>query len=190
SLDVARDDPEPAEASPSRSSSASRSPVDAPDGTAARPNDPSASVTSTSTVGFPRESRISRACTFAMFTFVASFVSSVDLCVLDAADRRSSRVASAAIRLCLEAQRLFTDRPDERLVVDRDDDDAGVGDGVAAAIFVRVEPDERAAWNQHVAVDDRAFDARVAPDAHARHQDALLDAAEAVDAHVRAEHAA
>jgi hypothetical protein len=35
--------------------------VDAPDGTAARPHDPSASVTSTSTVGLPRESRISNA---------------------------------------------------------------------------------------------------------------------------------
>src|SRR4249919_594668 len=55
------------DASPSRSSSASRSPVDAPDGTAARPNAPPASVTSTSTVGLPRESRISRPSTFAIF---------------------------------------------------------------------------------------------------------------------------
>ena len=35
-------------------------PVDAPDGTAARPTMPESSVTSTSTVGFPRESRICR----------------------------------------------------------------------------------------------------------------------------------
>ena len=49
--------------SPSRSSNASREPVDAPDGTAARPVTPLSSVTSTSTVGFPRESKISRACT-------------------------------------------------------------------------------------------------------------------------------
>jgi hypothetical protein len=48
---------------PSRSSTASNSPVDAPDGTAARPADPDLSDTSTSTVGLPRESRIWRACT-------------------------------------------------------------------------------------------------------------------------------
>src|SRR5688572_8328302 len=48
--------------SPSRSSIASCSPVDAPLGTAARPW-PVAVWTSTSTVGFPRESRISRAMT-------------------------------------------------------------------------------------------------------------------------------
>jgi hypothetical protein len=35
-------------------------PVEAPDGTAARPKAPLSSVTSTSTVGLPRESRISR----------------------------------------------------------------------------------------------------------------------------------
>jgi len=47
--------------SPSRSSTASYSPVEAPDGTAARPSVPSSSTTSTSIVGFPRESSISRA---------------------------------------------------------------------------------------------------------------------------------
>ena len=36
-------------------------PVEAPDGTPARPTEPSARTTSTSTVGLPRESRISRA---------------------------------------------------------------------------------------------------------------------------------
>ena len=36
-----------------------RTPVEAPDGTAARPHEPSARMTSTSTVGLPRESRIS-----------------------------------------------------------------------------------------------------------------------------------
>ena len=41
---------------PSRSSTASYSPVDAPDGTAARPRAPESSTTSTSTVGLPRES--------------------------------------------------------------------------------------------------------------------------------------
>ena len=47
--------------SPSRSSTASWAPVEAPDGTAARPKAPVSSVTSTSTVGLPRLSRISRA---------------------------------------------------------------------------------------------------------------------------------
>ena len=46
--------------SPSRSSTASRAPVEAPEGTAARPKLPSSNVTSASTVGLPRESRISR----------------------------------------------------------------------------------------------------------------------------------
>src|SRR4029453_1318968 len=40
---------------------ASRLPVEAPDGTMARPKAPDSSHTSTSTVGLPRESRISRA---------------------------------------------------------------------------------------------------------------------------------
>lgn len=49
------------EASPSRSSIASLSPVEAPEGTAARPMTPFSSSTSHSTVGLPRESRICRA---------------------------------------------------------------------------------------------------------------------------------
>ena len=52
--------------SPSRSSKASRSPVEAPDGTIARPQAPDSVVTSHSTVGFPRESKTSRACTSAI----------------------------------------------------------------------------------------------------------------------------
>src|SRR4029453_6953518 len=48
---------------PSRSSSASRLPVEAPEGTAARPQAPPSSQHSTSSVGLPRESRISRAWT-------------------------------------------------------------------------------------------------------------------------------
>src|SRR5665213_3630911 len=46
--------------SPSRSSTASCAPVEAPEGTAARPNEPSSSTTSTSTVGLPRLSSIWR----------------------------------------------------------------------------------------------------------------------------------
>ena len=48
---------------PSRSSAASNAPVDAPLGTAARPILLSSNLTSTSTVGFPRESKISLAVT-------------------------------------------------------------------------------------------------------------------------------
>src|SRR5665647_2900954 len=50
----------------SRSSTASYSPVDAPEGTAARPTTPDSSSTSTSTVGLPRESRICLAVTSMM----------------------------------------------------------------------------------------------------------------------------
>src|SRR5438128_10798684 len=57
--------------SPSRGSTASCSPVDAPLGTAARPAAPLASVTSASMVGLPRLSRISRACTEMMVLMVA-----------------------------------------------------------------------------------------------------------------------
>src|SRR5512144_1602044 len=49
---------------------ASWAPVDAPEGTAARPTSPPSSVTSTSTVGLPRESRISRA-TMSMISVMA-----------------------------------------------------------------------------------------------------------------------
>ena len=47
---------------PSRNSTASKAPVEAPDGTAARPVAPDSRMTSTSTVGLPRESRIWRPC--------------------------------------------------------------------------------------------------------------------------------
>ena len=50
--------------SPSLSSSASNSPVEAPEGEAPRPTVPSASVTSASTVGLPLESMISLPYTF------------------------------------------------------------------------------------------------------------------------------
>ena len=43
---------------PSRNSTASCSPVEAPDGTAALPKIPFSVITSTSTVGFPLESNI------------------------------------------------------------------------------------------------------------------------------------
>ena len=58
--------------SPSRNSTASCSPVEAPEGTAARPMLPSARKTSASTVGFPRESRISLPMTL---TIVVNYLS-------------------------------------------------------------------------------------------------------------------
>ena len=53
--------------SPSRNSTASKLPVDAPDGTAAFAFIPFSNSTSTCTVGFPLESNISIAFTFAIF---------------------------------------------------------------------------------------------------------------------------
>src|SRR6266581_9157826 len=50
-------------ASPSRSSRASCRPVEAPDGTEATPLCPLSSLTTTRSVGLPRESRISKAST-------------------------------------------------------------------------------------------------------------------------------
>ena len=50
----------------SRNSTASKLPVDAPDGTIATPNEPSSNKTSTCTVGFPLESSTSNAFTFSI----------------------------------------------------------------------------------------------------------------------------
>src|SRR2546422_2147082 len=71
-LPISRSTPCPAYApgSPSRSSCASALPVDAPDGTEARPAIPPASSTSASTVGRPRESRIWRARTPRIWVFI------------------------------------------------------------------------------------------------------------------------
>src|SRR5207244_3961103 len=98
--------------------------------------------------------------------------------------------AAFSVGVRLDPQRVLAERADERLIFRGDDDDARVGDGVAAAILVGVVANQGAARDQHVAVDDRAPDARVTADADAGHQDALLDVTEAVDAHVRTEDAA
>ena len=55
---------------PSLNSAASKAPVEAPLGTAARAHEPSSNWTSTSTVGFPLESRIS----LAVMDLIAEFV--------------------------------------------------------------------------------------------------------------------
>jgi hypothetical protein len=129
--------------SPSRSSSASRSPVDAPDGTAARPT-----------------RRLERHVDFdGRIAARIQDLAAVHLCDLQSCTVSGSRSCyrrRRAIRLGLELQRLLAERSDERLVVGRDDDDAGVGDGVAAAISLGVVADQRAARDEHVAVDDRA----------------------------------
>src|SRR5688572_8011656 len=110
--------------SPSRSSSASRSPVDAPDGTAARPNAPLSSVTSTSTVGLPRESRISRPCTLVIFIRQTSdFRLQTSLFLTTPA---------APIGLRFVPQRIGAERPYKRLVVGGHDDHARFGHGMAA----------------------------------------------------------
>ena len=83
-------------ASPSRSSTASNSPVDAPDGTAARPNAPSSKMTSTSTVGLPRESITSRP--------MISVISNVTFsCITDELPRNA--VAEWIIKLRVERDR-------------------------------------------------------------------------------------
>ena len=74
-LATARVTPLPSHATPpSRSSVASNSPVEAPDGTAARPRAPESSTTSTSTVGLPRESRIWRAWMFVIWLMKIGWV--------------------------------------------------------------------------------------------------------------------
>src|SRR4051794_5204328 len=78
---------------PSRSSTASKAPVEAPLGTAARAMVPSSRATSTSTVGFPRESRISRAPTASMLGTGASLTSP------RRSDRRSGPGALGGLRV-------------------------------------------------------------------------------------------
>src|SRR5713226_7342972 len=80
--------------SPSRSSTASCSPVDAPLGTAARPLAPLDSETSASTVGLPRLSRISRARTEMIVLIVAPTLRDRGRRV-NAAAQRGDRVVGA-----------------------------------------------------------------------------------------------
>src|SRR5580700_2019669 len=64
---------------PSRSSTASCTPVDAPDGAMARPRAPESSITSASTVGLPRESRTSRPITCSVaLNYVTPSVSALE----------------------------------------------------------------------------------------------------------------
>src|SRR5687768_9939791 len=128
--------------SPSRSSSASRSPVDAPDGTAARPRAPPSSTTSTSMVGLPRESRISRPRTSTIFTL------------------------TSPVRFRFELQRFFRDRADVRLVARRDHDHAAFRNRMPPPIFFGVVANRGATRDVDVAIDDGPAKPRVAPDPH------------------------
>src|SRR5438034_5259395 len=98
---------------------ASREPVDAPDGTAARPMVPDSSSTSHSTVGLPRLSRISRP-TMSTMALIQSLRSSVVCCgrTDDAAILLHARIkflrrALSAGKVVLE-QRLRLDHAVER----------------------------------------------------------------------------
>src|SRR5262249_478724 len=122
--------------SPSRSSSASREPVDAPEGTAARPNPPPVTVPSTSTVGLPRESRISRPTTRLICTKKPlkkrRQATGFRLQVLQELARR---VVSSCVPFALDGEGAFCDGGDERIVIRCHDNDAAIGDRVALAIF-------------------------------------------------------
>src|ERR1700704_1820789 len=96
----------------------------------------------------------------------------------------------AAIGFRFRVQRLFAGRTDQRLVIGRDDSDPPVSNRVAPTVLFDVISDERAAWNEHVTVDDRAPYTRVPTYAYTGHQDRLFDLAEAMDANVGAEDAA
>ena len=58
------------------------------------------------------------------------------------------------------------------------------------AILFLVEADQRSAWNEHVAIDDRPANPRMSADSHTGHEDRLLDLTETVDPHVRTQDAA
>src|SRR4051812_1862138 len=81
--------------SPSRSSTASWAPVEAPEGTPARPRVPSSSTTSTSTVGLPRLSRISRPMISMMAVMALPYRCSMQECGQRPLFRRLSRGPTA-----------------------------------------------------------------------------------------------
>src|SRR6266404_112997 len=90
----------------SRSSSASRSPVDAPDGTAAAPEAPPARTTVVSRVGKPRESMISRARTVSIFAICGLLTR--------AATRREAARAPRSRRIRRPANKPRGDRANSR----------------------------------------------------------------------------
>src|SRR6476620_2099524 len=85
-------------------------------------------------------------------------------------DFSAAALVSPAIELGFVAQGFFRNFADIGRVLGGDDDDAAVGDGVAAAILVGVVADERAARDEDVAVDDGPADPGVPADPDAGHQ--------------------
>src|SRR5229473_109600 len=149
--------------SPSRSSTASRSPVEAPEGTAARPSAPPSSTTSTSTVGLPRLSRISRAKTESMLVMACSLGLRV-------------RVAGPP-SLGLEG------RIHEDLLARGHHHHPALGDRVATAILGRIVADDGSPGHFHVAVDDGTADPGMAVDDRVGEKNGILDVAVGVYAH-------
>src|SRR6476660_5527826 len=96
--------------------------------------------------------------------------------------------AAAPVGFSLQQQCLFGKGCNHWFVIRRDDDYAGIGDGVSTTILVCVVANQRATGYQDVAIDDRSTDFRMPSDSNSRHQNTLLDMAEAVDPYVRTEH--
>src|SRR5256714_120976 len=178
--------------SPSRNSRASCSPVEAPEGTAARPSAPPARRTSASTVGLPRESMTWRAWTLAIL---------VDMLVWSPRTRCESMILQKIAR---ESQRHGEMNEDLKSMVEQfalsrfgfldegylanDDDDAGFGDVEAAFVGFEVIANLGALGKADVTVDDGATDARMAADVHVIIDDGRGNLRVAVDAHVVADH--
>src|SRR5690606_8054975 len=165
--------------SPSRFSRASRSPVEAPEGTAARPQAPVSRRSSASTVGLPRESRICRAWMACIFTRASCLCSYV-----------LSFTGAQSIDFGFERKCPLVERTDIRMIVCGDHDNAAFADRMASRVFSGVVANPGAARDEYVPVDDRIAQLRVTPHAHAGHQNAVVDLAEAVDAYVRPQHTA
>src|SRR5260370_14372558 len=177
--------------SPSRSSRASCSPVEAPEGTAARPSAPPSRTTSGSTVGLPRESMTWRARTLLIFVDMA--VCSPEQMRIDdfteecrgvtGARRMNQFVGYVEGQLGLRGFRFF----DEGFLAD-DDNNAGIGDVEAAAIGFEVVANLGALGEADVAVNDGTANARVAADVHVIVDDGLGDFGIAGDADIVADH--
>src|SRR5258708_10718964 len=133
--------------SPSRSATASCSPVEAPDGTAARPTLPSARNTSASTVGLPRESRISRP---AIFTILV-----IGSCQI----KKSSSPECARYLILLRGY----------------DHDTGLGYGIAGgAVGIGVKSDGAGFGDLSSGVYNGAADAAVAADFQSGRPDPII----------------
>src|SRR6185503_3807937 len=128
---------------------------------------PPSSTTSTSMVGLPRLSRISRAKTESMVVI----------------SERSKKVIGDTNSSAPQTAASF----DEALLARRHDDHAAFRDRVAPAVLGGVEADARARRQLDAPVDDRAPHARMAVHGGVRQQDRVLDLAVRVDPNARAQ---